>query len=378
MSTDIKGLYKSYLDGKTDIQVIDTYQGGRGRFLKQNWDGGWSAMSNVGADSWAVHSFNDKALAVGYLMGVDMRQLDLLDSIIKDAKESMHGKESILSDALFSSAPACNISSLVESDRAIHADLLSEALKGGNGLYAPTRAIYIDSTIGSDDSPTISFYRIDLREIESSLQYGIDNFSDVPEFANSIAYRQTLAEIPVSGVDDPKIGLLSATLAGDGRWCDVSNLDPEQFNRLMEVLTKNRYIVEDILLHGKQNKNSVERAVDLLGKAKEVGGECMEAIDVVMSITFERLGKSPFDAVEKLLNLYEGADEAGRGAIADTFQALTGKPFDSFIETTAGQCELLLGPYEHDESLDEMMEHTAEVVIDDELGDELGMTNGER
>lgn len=69
MSADIKGMYKSYLDGRTDIQTIDTYEGGRGLFLKENRDGSWSAMSNVGADNLAVHSFNDRALAVGVSSG---------------------------------------------------------------------------------------------------------------------------------------------------------------------------------------------------------------------------------------------------------------------------------------------------------------------
>lgn len=39
MSADIKGMYKSYLDGRTDIQTIVTYEGGRGLFLKENRDG---------------------------------------------------------------------------------------------------------------------------------------------------------------------------------------------------------------------------------------------------------------------------------------------------------------------------------------------------
>lgn len=378
MPTDIKGLYKSYLEGRTDIQTIDTYEGGRGLFLKENWDGSWAAMSNVGADNWAVHSFNDKALAVGYLMDVSMGQLDALDSILKAVPEFLSHAKDILSDALFSPAPASRVGSLIENDRAAHTDKLSGALKVGDGVYDPVHALYIDSTVGSSDSPTVTFHRVDLGDIETCLQYGIDSFSNVPDFANSIAYRSPLAAISVSGADDPKIGYLAATLAGDGRWCDVSVLDTAQFNRLVDVFTKNNDIVNDILLHGQQDKDSVEQAVDLLGKAKAIGGEYMKAVDGVLAASFEQLGSSPVDAVDNLLNLYAGADDAARGAIAETFQTLTGKPFDSFVETTVEQCELLLGPYSQGESLDEIMGQKVNVAGDGELGDELNMSNGER
>lgn len=218
MPTDIKGLYKSYLEGHTDIQIIDTYEEGRGLFLKENWDGSWTAMSNVGTDNWAVHSFGDKALAVGYLLGVNMEQLDMMDSILKAVPEYLSHAKDILSEALFSPAPASRVGSLIENNRAFHTDELSEALKRGEGVYDPTHALYIDSTVGSGDSPAITFHRVDL------------------------------------GV--------AATLAGDGRWCDVSVLDTAQFNRLMDVFTKNNDIVSDILLHDGQSKGSLELAAD--------------------------------------------------------------------------------------------------------------------
>lgn len=382
MLTDIKGLYKRYLEGRTDIQTIDTYGGGRGLFLKENRDGSWAAMSNVGLDNWGVHSFEDKALAVGYLLGVSMEQLDMMDSILKAVPEYKLHAKNILSDALFSPAPASRVGSLIENDRAFHTDELSGALKNGDGVYDPTHALYIDSTVGSGDSPTITFHRVDLGDIETCLQYGFDSFSDVPDFANSVVYRPPLAVIPISGADDPKIGYLAATLAGDGRWCDVSVLDTAQFNQLMDVFTKNNDIVNDILLHGEQNKDSVEQAVDLLRKAKAIGGEYMEAVDGVLAISlavsFEQLGSTPVDTVDNLLNLYAGADDAARGAIAETFQTLTGKPFDSFVEATVEQCELLLGPYSQGESLDEMIEQAGEAAGDGEIGDEMSVSNGER
>lgn len=189
MSADIKGMYKSYLDGRTDIQTIDTYEGGRGLFLKENRDGSWSAMSNVGADNLAVRSFNDRALAVGYLLGADREQLVFLDSILKEAKNSGYLNDCFLSEALLTCAPSSGIGSLIESNRAFHANRLSGSLKGGDGVYDPTHALYIDSTVGSSAAPSITFYGIDLGVIEDCLQHGIDNFSDVPDFANSIAYR---------------------------------------------------------------------------------------------------------------------------------------------------------------------------------------------
>lgn len=311
MPTDIKGLYKSYLEGHTDIQIIETYEEGRGLFLKENWDGSWTAMSNVGTDNWAVHSFGDKALAVGYLLGVNMEQLDMMDSILKAVPEYLSHAKDILSEALFSPAPASRVGSLIENNRAFHTDELSEALKRGEGVYDPTHALYIDSTVGSGDSPTITFHRVDLGDIETCLQYGFDSFSDVPDFANSVVYRPPLAVIPISGADDPKIGYLAATLAGDGRWCDVSVLDTAQFNRLMDVFTKNNDIVSDILLHDGQSKGSLELAAD------------------------------------------------GRNYAADNAR----------IEEIAPKA---------DEWRDEMMEQKVEVAGDSEIGEELGVSNGER
>lgn len=234
MPTDIKGLYKSYLEGRTDIQTIDTYEGGRGLFLKENWDGSWSAMSNVGSDNRAVHSFNDRALAVGYLLGVSMEQLDTLDSILKAVRAKDY-----LSKALFSPAPAGRAGSLIENDRALHCDRLRRALMDGNGVYDPVHFLYVDSTVGTDDSPTISFHRVTLGEIANYLRHGGDNLSDIPKSAYSFHHLPPFSEISVSGPDDPKIGYLAATLAGDGRWCDVSELDSVQLDRLSGVNSKN-------------------------------------------------------------------------------------------------------------------------------------------
>lgn len=409
MLADIKALYKSYLDGRTDIQTIDTYEGGRGLFLKENWDGSWAAMSNVGTDNWAVHSFGDKALAVGYLLGADKEQLAFLDSILKDAKNSGYLNERFLSEALLTCAPSSGAGSLMESNRALHADLLSGALKDGAGAYDPTHAIYIDSTIGSSDSPSITFHRIDFGEIEDCLQHGIDNFSDVPDFANSIAYRRPLVEIPVSGADDPKIGYLAATLAGDGRWCDVSVLDPAQLNRLKDVLTKSNDIMIDMLLLGEQSKDlsrpqspeknalptesdrtdsnvpkvdewrdgMVEQVSGLMDKVKDVDAVGANGADTVLAKMLESVGENSTDAVMDMLEVYSQSDTSGRSAIAEVFHTLTGETFDYFLTQASDACEQTLCQF-GEESLDDLMEQKVEVADGNELGEDLSVSNGER
>ena len=409
MLADIKALYKSYLDGRTDIQTIDTYEGGRGLFLKENWDGSWAAMSNVGTDNWAVHSFGDKALAVGYLLGADKEQLVFLDSILKEAKNSGYLNERFLSEALLTCAPSSGAGSLMESNRALHADLLSGALKDGAGAYDPTHAIYIDSTIGSSDSPSITFHRIDFGEIEDCLQHGIDNFSDVPDFANSIAYRRPLVEIPVSGADDPKIGYLAATLAGDGRWCDVSVLDTAQLNRLKDVLTKSNDIMIDMLLLGEQSKDlsrpqppeknalptesgrtdsnvpkvdewrdgMVEQVSGLMDKVKDVDAVGANGADTVLAKMLESVGENSTDAVMDMLEVYSQSDTSGRSAIAEVFHALTGETFDYFLTQASDACEQTLCQF-GEESLDDLMEQKVEVADGNELGEDLGVSNGER
>lgn len=409
MPTDIKGLYKSYLAGRTDIQTIDAYEGGRGLFLKENWDGSWAAMSNLGTDNWAMHSFNERALAVGYLLGADREQLAFLDSIFTDAKNSGYPKERLLSEALLTCAPSSGIGSLIESNRELHADLLSGALKDGAGVYDPTHAIYIDSTVGSSDSPSITFHRIDFGKIEDCLQHGIGNFSDVPDFANSIAYRQPLVEILVSGADDPKIGYLAATLAGDGRWCDVSVLDTAQFNRLKDVLTKNNDIVIDMLLFDEQDKDfsaqqsleknafpvendrtisnvpnvdewrdgMVEQVSGLMDKVKDVDAVGADGADTVLAKMLESIGDNSTDAVIDMLEVYSQSDTSGRSAIAEVFHALTGETFDYFLTQASDACEQTLCQF-GEESLDDLMEQKAEVAGNGELGEDLSVSNGER
>ena len=366
-------------------------------------------MSNVGADNWIVHSFEDKALAVGYLLGVNMEQLDLMDSILKAVPEHRSHAKDILSDALFSPAPASRVGSLIESDRAFHIDELSGALKRSEGLYDPTHALYIDSTVGSSASSTVTFHRVDLGDIETCLQYGIDSFSDVPEFANSIAYRPPLAAISVSGADDPKIGYLAATLAGDGRWCNVSVLDTAQFNRLMDVFTKNNDIVDDMLLFDEQGKGlsrpqspeknalptesdrtdsnvskvdewrdgMVEQVSELMDKVKDVDAVGADGADTVLARMLESIGENSTDAVMDMLEVYSQSDTSGRSAIAEVFHALTGETFDYFLTQASDACEQTLCQL-GEESLDDLMEQKVEAADGNELGEDLGVSNGER
>ncbi|VWM00884.1 Uncharacterised protein [Collinsella aerofaciens] len=60
------------------------------------------------------------------------------------------------------------------------------------------------------------------------------------------------------------------------------------------------------------------------------------------------------------------------------FESLIGESFDTFLSEAAKACEKTLEPSEVGESLDEMMEQKVEVAGDNEIGEELSVSNGER
>ena len=121
----------------------------------------------------------------------------------------------------------------------------------------------------------------------------------------------------------------------------------------------------------------VEQVTDFMDKVKDLDVKEARGADTVLEEAFESIGDNATDAVMDMLDVYSRSDTSGRSAIAEVFHALTGETFDYFLMQASDACQQALGPVE-DESLDEIMEHTIEVVGDGELGDELGMTNGER
>lgn len=218
-----------------------------------------------------------------------------------------------------------------------------------------------------------------------------------------------MVEIPVSGADDPKIGYLTATLAGDGRWCDVSALDTSQFNRLKDVLTKNNDITIDMLLFCEQDKDfsaqqsleknafpaendrtvsnvpnvdewrdgMVEQVSGLMDKVKDVDAVGADGADTVLAKMLESIGDNSTDAVMDMLEVYSQSDTSGRSAIVEVFRALTGETFDSFLMQSSDACEQTLCQF-GEESLDEMMEQKVEVADGNELGEDLGVLNENR
>lgn len=80
----------------------------------------------------------------------------------------------------------------------------------------------------------------------------------------------------------------------------------------------------------------------------------------------------------EIFDLYTEADGAGREIIGTMFESLIGESFDTFLSEAAKACEKTLEQSEVGESLDEMMVQKVEVAGDNEIGDEMSVSNGER
>lgn len=121
----------------------------------------------------------------------------------------------------------------------------------------------------------------------------------------------------------------------------------------------------------------VEQVSEFMDKIKDLDAKEAAGADTVLEEAFESIQDNSTDAVMDMLDVYSRSDTSGRSAIAEVFHALTGVTFDYFLTQASDECQQTLCLVE-DESLDEMMEHTAEVVGDSELGEELGVSNEER
>lgn len=113
---------------------------------------------------------------------------------------------------------------------------------------------------------------------------------------------------------------------------------------------------------------------EFMDKVKDLDVEGADGADTVLEEAFESIADNSADAVMNMLTIYSHSDTSGRSAIAEVFHALTGETFDYFLMQASDACQQALGPVE-DETLDEMMEHTAEVAGDSGLGEELGVSN---
>lgn len=121
----------------------------------------------------------------------------------------------------------------------------------------------------------------------------------------------------------------------------------------------------------------VEQVSEYMDLIKDMDTKMAIGADTVLAETFEEIQDNSTDAVMGMLDVYSRSDTSGRSAIAEVFYALTGITFDCFLMQASNECRQTLCLVE-DESIDEMMAHTAEVVGDSELGEELGVSNEER
>ena len=121
----------------------------------------------------------------------------------------------------------------------------------------------------------------------------------------------------------------------------------------------------------------VEQVSEYMDIIKDMDAEKAIGVDTVFAEAFEEIQDNSTDVVMGLLDVYLRSDTSGRSSIAEVFHALTGETFDYFLMQASEECQQTLCLVE-DESLDEMMEQKVEVAGDKELGDELGVTSGER
>ena len=121
----------------------------------------------------------------------------------------------------------------------------------------------------------------------------------------------------------------------------------------------------------------VEQVSELMDKVKDVDAVGADGADTVLARMLESIGENSTDAVMDMLEVYSQSDTSGRSAIAEVFHALTGETFDYFLTQASDACEQTLCQL-GEESLDDLMEQKVEAADGNELGEDLGVSNGER
>ena len=376
---NLRGLYKEYLDGNTDIKEITRQEArkmisdgtvGHGRYVYKQGDL-QTALYGLGNKGALSNSYESTALSVGYLMDANYDQLELVNNVLRAAKEKGQSTFENVEDALLSPSPdrRGNATSAANASRIGE---IKAAFQENNGVYDPVHSVYIDPTVtDACDKKCITFYDVTVDDIEECMAHGTKFLDEVPEQIHVVNGSPVIAEIPVDGPDDPIIDQLAATIGADERWCDVTGLDIGGFEHFKDVLEKN-YQIEKA---NDEKRVEAEPSRDLWrdGMITQVLGQ-MDAIDgnglvgeqdassVLCDMFREASGDWMVDAGKEVLETYAQASDAEQQGMANMFYALTGETFDTFLTEASRACEETLEPYreEHSESLDEMMSAKSE------------------
>lgn len=130
--------------------------------------------------------------------------------------------------------------------------------------------------------------------------------------------------------------------------------------------------------HADERTEAIEHIDDLMEKIDGLESVGVTDADTVLADMVERADFEQTGVASEIFNLYTEADGAGREVIGSMFESLIGESFDTFLSEATKACEKTLEQSEVGESLDEMMEQKIELAGDSELGDEMGVSNGER
>lgn len=130
--------------------------------------------------------------------------------------------------------------------------------------------------------------------------------------------------------------------------------------------------------HPDERTEAIEHIENLMDKIDGLESAGVTDADTALADMVERADLEQTGVASEIFNLYTEADAAGRVIIGTMFESLIGESFDTFLFEAAKACEKTLEPSEVGESLDEMMEQKVEVAGDNEIGDEMSVSNGER
>lgn len=127
-----------------------------------------------------------------------------------------------------------------------------------------------------------------------------------------------------------------------------------------------------------ERTEAIEHIENLMDKIDDLDAVAVTDADTVLADMMKQTDFEQTGMASEIFDLYTEADGAGREIIGTMFESLIGESFDTFLSEAAKACEKTLEPSEVGESLDEMMEQKVEVAGDNEIGDVMSVSNGER
>lgn len=362
---DIKKMYAAYLKGVAEPKKIsqeqadllrhgaDDGQHGFGRFVVDNENGTWTAIYGYGdrLAGYAVRDYISEALAAGFLMDVDERQLNMFENILNCAKSKGQAIFEDVEDALLSPAPEGRDETLVSDDWSRFYDMKA-AFKENNGVYDPVHGIYIDPTVtDACEEKCITLYDVSMDDIEECMMNGTKFLDEVPGQIHVVNGSPVIAKIPVDGPHDQTIDLLVSTIARDERWCDVTGLDIGGFKHFQDIAEKNYRIENQISLpeaartHDEWRDGMVQQVANYMDRIDGLDSVDARNAFPTLADTFEQVDFTEPQIVTDLLNLYSKSDDSGKATINQMFYVLSGKTFDLFLMEASEACEETLGSH---------------------------------